>query len=196
MEKQFEGRPEFHVTYVEAETNMPGNIGLWHSINKAVKKAIQNDDDLIIICEDDHVFTENYRRDLFFKNIIEALTQGAELISAGIGGFGDAVFVSNNRLWVNWFYSTQFIVLTSNVYQRIIDYNFDKCDTADGVLSKIISNKQVLFPFMSIQKDFGYSDVTESNNKNNGLVEHLFHKSTIRLIRMWNMYKKYLKTNV
>lgn len=196
LEKQFEGRPEFHVTYVEAETNMPGNIGLWHSINKAVKKAIQNDDDLIIICEDDHVFTENYRRDLFFKNIIEALTQGAELISAGIGGFGDAVFVSNNRLWVNWFYSTQFIVLTSNVYQRIIDYNFDKCDTADGVLSKIISNKQVLFPFMSIQKDFGYSDVTESNNKNNGLVEHLFHKSTIRLIRMWNMYKKYLKTNV
>ena len=196
MEKQFEGRPEFHVTYVEAETNMPGNIGLWHSINKAVKKAIQNDDDLIIICEDDHVFTENYRRDLFFKNIIEALTQGAELISAGIGGFGDAVFVSNNRLWVNWFYSTQFIVLTSNVYQRIIDYNFDKCDTADGVLSKIISNKQVLFPFMSIQKDFGYSDVTESNNKNNGLVEHLFYKSTIRLIRMWNMYKKYLKTNV
>ena len=175
---------------------MPGNIGLWHSINKAVKKAIQNDDDLIIICEDDHVFTENYRRDLFFKNIIEALTQGAELISAGIGGFGDAVFVSNNRLWVNWFYSTQFIVLTSNVYQRIIDYNFDKCDTADGVLSKIISNKQVLFPFMSIQKDFGYSDVTESNNKNNGLVEHLFYKSTIRLIRMWNMYKKYLKTNV
>ena len=41
-------------------------------------------------CEDDHYFTENYSPKLLFKEVTEAYIQGAEVLSGGIGGFGQA----------------------------------------------------------------------------------------------------------
>ncbi len=43
-----------------------------------------------------------------------------------------------------------------------------------GFFSEITSHKMVLYPFISIQKDFGYSDVTLSNDKLKGKVDALF----------------------
>ena len=41
-------------------------------------------------------------------------------------------------------------------------YNEDV--VADGKLSEIIVRKMVLFPFISIQKEFGYSDISAYYN--------------------------------
>ena len=181
IEEQFKGKPEFEVRFIEAVEHSPGAVGLWKSIVKVVKTAIECEDDIIIICEDDHTFTSAYNKEYLLTNIIEAGKQESELLSGGIGGFGTAVPVAGNRYWVDWFWSTQFIVLFKPLFLKILNYNFRDSDTADGVLSMVAKNKMTIYPFISVQKDFGYSDVTRSNNENVGLVDNLFLHANRRL---------------
>lgn len=181
IEKQFQGKPEFKLTWIEAIEHPIGAVGLWKSMVKVVETAIINDDDIIIICEDDHTFTSAYSKEYFFANIIAANNQESELLSGGIGGFGTAVPVDSNRYWIDWFWCTQFIVVFKPLFQKILDYDFQDTDTADGVLSVIANNKMTLYPFISIQKDFGYSDVTCANNEFAGMITNHFRQTDMRL---------------
>jgi len=114
IEEQFHEKPEFELTWIDAVEHSIGAVGLWQS--------------------DDHTFTPAYTKEYFLVNIIQANEQGSELLSGGIGGFGSAVPVSANRYWVDWFWSTQFIVVFKTLFQKILDYDFKDTDTADGVL--------------------------------------------------------------
>lgn len=69
--REFEGKSEFEFHLVEACTHSKGTIGLWNSITKVIKMAKEREDDVIVICEDDHFFTENYSSGLLFKEIQE-----------------------------------------------------------------------------------------------------------------------------
>ena len=178
--REFEGKPEFEFHLVEACTHSKGTIGLWNSIVKVIKMAKEQEEDVIVICEDDHFFTENYSPGLLFKEIREAYMQGAELLSGGIGGFGQAIPVGYHRYWVDWFWSTQFIVIYSSAFDTILSYEFQEDDTADGVLSEIIYNKMVIYPFISEQKDFGYSDVTLGNMEYPGKIREFFKRANAR----------------
>lgn len=191
IEEQFHGKPEFELTWIEAVEHPIGAVGLWQSMVKAVRMAEANEDDIMIICEDDHTFTSAYSKKYLLTNIIQANEQGSELLSGGIGGFGAAVPVSANRYWVDWFWSTQFMVIFKPLFQKILDYDFKDTDTADGVLSILAKDKMVLYPFISIQKDFGYSDVTRSNNDVSGLVNHLFQQSDYRLRTIHHVAHKF-----
>ena len=193
---QFAGKPEFDIHCIEACTHSIGAVGLWHSIVKIIKKANDSDDDVIIIVEDDHTFTDNYDRDRFIQNVIDAAGQGVELLSGGIGGFGNAVPITSERYWIDWLWCTQFIVLYRPIFKKIMDYEFKDTDTADGVLSEITSHKMVLYPFISIQKDFGYSDVTRANDEISGkITEHfkqanekmnIYHQANLRYLQSKN----------
>ena len=191
IEEQFHGKPEFELTWVEAVEHPIGAVGLWQSMVKAVRMAEDNEDDIMIICEDDHTFTSAYSKTYLWANMIQANEQGSELLSGGIGGFGAAVPVATNRYWVDWFWSTQFMVIFKPLFQKILDYDFKDTDTADGVLSILAKDKMVLYPFISIQKDFGYSDVTRSNNDVSGLVNHLFQQSDYRLRTIHHVAHKF-----
>lgn len=191
IEEQFHGKPEFELTWIEAVEHPIGAVGLWQSMVKAVQMAEDNEDDIMIICEDDHTFTSAYSKTYLWANMIQANEQGSELLSGGIGGFGAAVPVATNRYWVDWFWSTQFMVIFKPLFQKILDYDFKDTDTADGVLSILAKDKMVLYPFISIQKDFGYSDVTRSNNDVSGLVNHLFQQSDYRLRTIHHVAHKF-----
>lgn len=193
IEEQFHGKPEFELTWIDAIRHPIGAIGLWQSMVKAVEAAEANEDDIMIICEDDHIFTSAYSKEYLLTNIIEANEQGSDLLSGGIGGFGAAVPVATNRYWVNWFWSTQFIVVFKPLFRKILDYDFKDNDTADGVLSVIAKDKMVIYPFISIQKGFGYSDVTRSNNDILGLVDNLFKQSDFRMRIIHNVVHKFRK---
>jgi hypothetical protein len=184
IEKQFYGRSEFEPIYVEACMHEKGTIGLWQSMVKVVKMAKEREDDIIIICEDDHMFTAEYNKDYFFTNLIESDRQGVEILSGGIGGFGYVVPVAPNRYWVDWFWCTQFIVVFKSLFHKILDYEFKENDTADGVLSVLSNYKMTIYPFISVQKDFGYSDVTVGNNENVGLITRHFAYTNLRLSNM------------
>lgn len=181
IEEQFKGRAELDLHIIEAVKDTNGRVGLWKSMVKVIKKAIANNDDIIIICEDDHAFTEAYTKEYLMANIIGAEEQQAELLSGGIGGFGHAVPVAGNRYWIDWFWCTQFIVLFKPLFKKILAYQFRNNDTADGVLSALATSKMTLYPFLSIQTDFGYSDVTVSNDRCKGLISRHFQETDRRL---------------
>lgn len=188
---QFEGKYEFDVKVVKACEHKVGAIGLWQSIVKVINLAIQNEDDVIIICEDDHEFTERYTKEYLLQNIIEANEQDCAILSGGVGCFGHAVPLTSNRMWVNPFCSTQFIILYKSIFEKILAYKFKKNDAADLVLAEITSHKMVLYPFISRQKDFGYSDITAVHNEQPGLVQKMFRRTEERLGKIQEAYLKY-----
>jgi len=192
MIKQFAGRDEFQLNIVEACTHPIGAIGLWQSIVKVIRMAIANDDDVIILCEDDHYFTEHYSKKLLIKSIIDAHKKGADTLSGGIGGFGCAIPVSKNLYWVDWLWSLQFTVIYKKFFQSILDYDFKEGDSTDGSISRLSSNKLAFYPFISRQKAFGYSDVTQSYNTDTELVIRHFERSDLKfstINRIMSLYK-------
>ena len=66
-------------------------------------------------------------------------------------------------------------------FQKILNYAFKENDTANRVISQISNNKMVLYPFISRQKEFGYSDITQNNKDNPGLITQLFQQTNAYL---------------
>nr|WP_320057658.1 hypothetical protein [uncultured Bacteroides sp.] len=83
IEEQFKNKPEFKVNFIEVKERPIGAIGLWQSIVKTVGIAIEHNDDIMIICKDDHTFTSAYSKEFLFIKIIAANTQKTELLSGG-----------------------------------------------------------------------------------------------------------------
>lgn len=192
--KTFHGRNEFELNIVPAIKKRRGADGLWQTIVSIINKVKDNDDEVIIICEDDHIFTRNYNRDLFLSEVIMAGQQGCQLLLGGIGNFRNAIPLSQHRLWVDWCWCTQFMVLYRPAFSLILNAKFGEKDVADEFLSLLLSNKMVLYPFVSVQKEFGYSDVTESNNEV-GHMDNLFKKTEERLNLLMNKFNQYCTTN-
>lgn len=188
IEEQFKGRSEFELIWIDAYRHEKGTIGLWKSIQNAVRMAVERDDDVMILCEDDHYFTEHYDKKEFVVHIFEAHKQGAQLLIGGVGGFGAAFPVAFARYWVDWYWSNQFLVIYRAAYRRILEYQFSDNDTADGVLSRILNNKMVIYPMISRQKKFGYSDVTPDNHNNPQHIAYYFDAAAARLKRIKDAY--------
>lgn len=193
IQQQFERRTEFDLHIIEASKGDCGAVALWDSMCRVINLAIQHDEDVILLCEDDHTFTPSYNKHFLFRNILEAGLQGVELLSGGIGGFNHAVPVSENRYWVDSLWCTQFIVLYRPIFSKMLNLPFLDTDTADGVLSLITSNKMVVYPFVSVQLDFGYSDVSPRNHNERGLITGYFKQAALRLEKYRAVYNRYLK---
>lgn len=178
---QFEGREEFDFHLVEACIDTDGRKGLWKSIVSIVKKAKEDKEQVIIICEDDYYFTKNYSPGLLMYEIKKGYHLGADLLTGGIGGFGDAIPRDFRLYQIDWFWCTQFIVVYSALFDKILSYDFRINDTADGVLSVLAYRKMVIYPFISEQKDFGYSDVTQSNQEYAGRIREHFEWANRRM---------------
>ncbi|SIR61671.1 Glycosyltransferase family 25 (LPS biosynthesis protein) [Mucilaginibacter lappiensis] len=196
IKKQFKGKPEFNVTIVEACNHKIGSVGLWQSIRKIINLAMENDDDVIIICEDDHEFTEYYFKEYLMKNIIEAHLQGINYLSGGSSYTDNEILIADNRFWVSNCLATQFIILYKSFFQQIIDEPFDDGVIVDRLLSEMTSKKMVLYPFISRQHDFGYSDVTTIHNENKNLVNRLFEESDKKLNAIYIMHQKYNSVDI
>ncbi|MFD2873497.1 hypothetical protein ACFS5N_13515 [Mucilaginibacter ximonensis] len=191
IKAEFEGKPEFDVQIVEACKHEVGALGLWMSIRKIIKMAIANEDDVIVICEDDHQFTKDYTKEFLIRNIIEANEEGAYLLSGGTGKFNQAIPITLNRYWVGHLLSTQFVVIYKDFFQYILDEPFDEKIVADLAYSRMTPHKMLLYPFISTQKDFGYSDITNIHNEQKSLVTDMFLQSNYKLKRIQQAYIKY-----
>ncbi|WP_406826395.1 hypothetical protein [Pedobacter sp. KACC 23697] len=190
--KEFEGKNEFKINVVNAVKHKIGAVGLFKSIQLAITIAKENNEDVIIICEDDHVFTEHYSKELLFKNIIEAHAQGVEILCGGIsGGFQIAVPVSKNRIWLDNYYCNQFIVIFKSIYNLILNTEFDETKKVDQTLSALTMNKMTIFPFISIQKYFGYSDVSSHNQDDPEWARNRFEIASKNLRKVWQVYNFY-----
>lgn len=192
--KQFEGKEEFNITIIDLVKHKMNTVGLWLSIRKIVKKAMDNDEDVIIICEDDHEFTEDYCKEYLLKSIIEAHEHGLDYLCGGVGNFGCAIPVTLNRYWVNLCSSVSFIVVYRKFFSRILDEPFDETVIADIKLSEMTSHKMVLYPFISVKRDFGYFELTERNNQQTALLERRNASERLRLIKTMFVVRENVST--
>ncbi|MFA6831635.1 MAG: glycosyltransferase [Prevotella sp.] len=191
IEAEFKDKDEFELHIVEATKHPIGAVGLWKSITSIIRAVVQkNEDDVIIICEDDHVFTENYQRDKFLDQVMKGALLGTQILFGGIGGFGKAVPIDSGLFWIDWNWCTQFMVIYQSAFDKILNARFTKNDVADEFLGKIIPNKVVIHPFISKQKEFGYSDVTKGNEKK-GQMSKYFDEADLKLKTYERIVKKY-----
>ena len=154
IKKQFAGRNEFDVQIVEACRNKVGNVGLWETIRKIVRLAIERDEDIIVICEDDHEFTSDYSKSFLIENIIGAHLQRAEMVLGGICGLAKALPIAHSRAWISYSHCTQFTIYYKPVFEKILNEPYDHKVIVDILLSHMVINKMVIFPFISVQKVF------------------------------------------
>lgn len=187
-EEQFKDKDEFDLSIVNACKHKNGTIGLWQTLLEIIKMAIENEDEFIIICEDDHEFTTHYSRDYLFRNIIEAHMEGSDLLSGGIAsGFSWAIPVSDTRFWINHFFGNQFITIYKSFFETILESTFDGSVGVDEFLSKLTVNKMTMYPFISVQRNFGYSDIVPGSGASN-YTDILFNKADDTLAKLKNTY--------
>jgi len=199
IQKEFYQRDEFDVTIIEAQEHRIGALGLWHTVKSILNKAINSPEDYIVICEDDHQFSEHYSKELLIDSIDEAKMRKADLLGGGVAWFNSALPVSEHIFWVEKFSGFQFTVIFRQFFTTILNVdlddgtNFRKNDTVDLKLSSLTANKFFIYPFISSQKEFGYSDVTIMNNEK-GRVERLF-MNTLNKAKIVKYYSDHYSGN-
>lgn len=179
--REFKDKEEFETMVIEAVKEKNGALGLWKSIKKIIKLAQYKDEDVIIICEDDHIFTADYSYETLISVIFRAHDLRTKLLTGGTsGGFTNIFFATEDLLWIDRFWGTQFIIVFKNFFQEILDAEFLETDTADDKLSLLTSNKLLMFPMISKQKEIGNSDISLRIEYNYN-VEELFSRADARL---------------
>lgn len=178
---EFKGKTEFEVNVIPACKEECGALGLWKSIRKVVSIALQKEEDVIVICEDDHHFTADYSKEFLFTRIMEGYSLGADYLNGGCADFKDAFVITDHLFGMVTIRCTQFIIIYKDFYPTILEADFDENVLADVKLSELTERKMVMFPFISVQKDFGYSDVTMLFNQHDGYITTLFDHAKNRL---------------
>jgi len=190
--KQFANKPEFDIQIVKAIENENGALGLWQTIIHIIQNLTPADGKYVLICEDDHQFGKNYDKQKLAKAITESQELGADVLMGGVSWLMDGLQIKPNLFWIDKFNGTQFIIVFKKFYDKMISHNFKQGDTADKIIFRLTENKFLIYPFISTQKEFGYSDVTSFNNKA-GYVSQIFETSdTIlsHIVKANNFYHK------
>lgn len=179
---EFKSHPEFKLTVFNAIRAERGSQGLFLSIKNLVHDANQSREEYIIICEDDHIFTNNYDALKLKKHIKKGIALDYDILLGGPSNIHDAFFVEKDLVWVSGFSGFQFAVIFKRFYKKILSYDLPEESDFDLELGKISDNIYCCYPPISEQADFGYSDVTSKNNNIN--VQNYFIKCRNKLARL------------
>lgn len=175
--KEFSGREEFKLTLVEPKQHAVARISLWNTVKYIIEYLTRPEEEYIVICEDDHQFTDCYKKEFLYECIEQANDRNADILSGGVSALDHFVRVSEKIVWMGNFSGLQFTVVYQRFFKTLLNAFFTDTDAADMKISKLTENKYFIFPFISTQKEFGYSDVTPLNN-NSGRVDALFNRAS------------------
>ena len=81
------GKDEFKLHIVPAFEHSNGAWGLWQTFYTIVSTEAEKNSPFFIFGEDDHIFTDNYTFDFLSKNIEDADSLGADILSGGMSWF-------------------------------------------------------------------------------------------------------------
>lgn len=182
--QQFDEKELFDVHLVEPLKRATPSTSLWHTFVDIVSKEAKTDADYFIFCEDDHMFTDGYTESLLKSCIEKAQRLGADILSGGFSWYEMPIQVSENLFWVKNFTGMQFTVVYKKFFPTILESDVQGAHTLDLYLSTLSDNILVTSPYISVQKEFGYSDVTSKNNTA-GHIEILFRNqdATLNILR-------------
>lgn len=189
--KEFEGRSGFRVTIAAATEDAIGARGLWQTLQRIIRTYAEQEE-YIIICEDDHRFTCNYTPELLASAIRDALANNADVLSGGPSWFNSALQVSPHIYWTEKYSGLQFTVIFKKAFPKILAAQLNDNEAVDFKICSLTDNKFFIHPFISVQKEFGYSDVTTKNNVC-GRVDELFKTSDANVLMLKDITAYYAK---
>lgn len=190
IKQQFSDKPEFNIEITEAVKHSIGSVGLWQSTLKIVEKAQQKNQDYILICEDDHQFTDNYSFKKLQDCIIQAQKKNADVLLGGIHWFNSVLRATPKLFWVDIFTATHFVIIYNKFFDTILSADFGPEDASDLKIADLTDNKLVIYPFIATQKEFGYSDITPNHSKK-GHINSLFKTTSSLMRKLDKIYKFY-----
>lgn len=151
---QFSGKQEFEINFVEVDDpEMGDNVNRWNAIRRVIELAKRNDDDVIIICDKDHLFTASYSKEYLFNHIIEAHYQGADILLAGCEKCHRPFPVAPFRYWIAEGSSDAFLVIYSKFFETILAEPFDEEVKPAELINEMTFHKMILYPFVSTVKE-------------------------------------------
>lgn len=184
--KQFDGKEEFEVNIMEVGKFKNKEMRKWEGIKKVVNKAITKEEDLCIICKEGHVFSEKYEFNAFLTKIYEGHRLGAKYLLGGLSGdYANALVLPSGLCWIDSFENSQFIVLYNSFYKPILEEEFLESHNVEEKLSKMTSNKFLIYPFISTYE----KNINSQNSKVKS--EIIAEKRMENLIEKTRLYKKY-----
>jgi hypothetical protein len=139
--KEFNGKEEFAVNFVEPVTGENKISDLWKTIQQIVQKVISTSADYILICKDSHQFTANYSKDNLLECIRQAKKLDADILCGEVNSFGSAIRVSNNIFWVENFSESQFTIIFRSFFENIL--------LANKNIFSITNGQFFIYPFIS-----------------------------------------------
>lgn len=196
IEKQFADKSEFYLNIITAHEHQIGAIGLWHTLRDILSIASSENFDFFIFCEDDHVFEKNYNEKLLVNAIKEAKNLNADILLGGVSWVENSLKMSDLLVWVDKFSGTQFAIVFKKFYKTLWSCDFTERDAIDFKISALTMKKFVIFPFISTQKDFGYSDASAGLSGFGGVVSETFIRSSNRISESISVDNYYNKRNV
>ena len=196
IESEFNDKPEFALSIIPAiEDNENGANGLYQTFINIMNKEIQepSENGFFIFAEDDHKFMPSYSFEYLLHSIAVADELEAYLLVGGPTFFHIPIQCTPDLFWVKGFNGTQFTVVFHRIfklYQAIIN---NERRILDVSLSEICDKTFVMYPPVSYQKDFGYSDATPNLYDSKGEYMNRLSLNATHRLSVLNQLRKHLK---
>lgn len=189
---QFSEKTGFELNIVPAITHKIGRIGLWRTFMKILRTEEAVCSPFFVFCEDDHIFTKSYNYKYLVDSISQADALGADVLLGGVSWMKHPIQISDHIFWLEAFNGMQFTVVFQRFYKQLIAADRECTSSLDFKISDLSDNIMVMYPFISIQKEFGYSDVTKGNEKD-GYIKSLFNGTSQKLDMLSKIRVEYQK---
>lgn len=190
--KEFQGRDEFITNFIIPIYDTNPAKSLWKTIqNITYKVANETSYPFFILCEDDHYFTVDYNLERLENSIKSAEKFNADILLGGVSWFNTAISANSDIFWVRKFTGLQFTIIFRCFFQKLINTQLNHGEVADLKISSISKSIFVMFPLISEQIPYEYSDVTENNNLGGDSIKELFKRTTRRLLILDFVRKHY-----
>ena len=173
---EFQGKRLFDIKFVTPVAHEIPRVSHWLTFQHLTEKAKETQLPLFLFCEDDHVFTPDFDEHRLEKLVEESDQMEADMLLGGISWMQSPLQINERLFWVEKFNGIQFAIVYQRFYDRILSFHSGEDVITEIALSGLSDRIFVSYPFISIQKEFGYSDVTASNNQQ-GYVDELFEKA-------------------
>lgn len=192
INKQFEGRKEFKIHIFNAIKNDIGAIGLFESLKSCVEIANKSGYEYIILCEDDHTFSDHYTFEKLFKAINIGKNNEFDILLGGVSGYENAIYYKDGLFWLENFTGMQFVVIFKRFYDKFSQINIKNNENIDVKMRQYTDRIFCIYPQISYQKNFPYSDVTSANQLKD--VEEYFINSENRLSTLLDVMEFFKST--
>jgi hypothetical protein len=146
----FENRDGFLLDRLYS-TEHPSSAWVWETLTDIFKRSLGASNDFVIICNEQHVFSNQFEYKYLIKNIIEGYCQNADVLCGGIdGGASYAMKISENRFWLNSFFPLRFVVFYRKFYKKFIDNPFSESSSIFSQIANLSKGVMVIHPPVSI----------------------------------------------